>query len=141
MTEILYSRFCKRWGKEQVHIYGAHERLYLSLPQRELLGIERQLISLEEIDEIAKRIFPDVPFVVEERGDVKQAVFFEPRKVDDYSSRHSHHFLQVHSLFCFPEFTVSTGHRGTTALHTKQRTNYFNFVESVVQRFIENSKK
>jgi hypothetical protein len=144
MTDILVRRLERGFpsfrGHMMVWVYGANERIHLSLPGS---GMNPDVFfySHEKIEGIARKIF-DVPFKYERQGDTGPAVFFEPEEgnPDPYQQNHYGHYIWVKLPFAFPEIEISTHNRGAAILFPKQRNNYFRFVTEVYQAFVLNAK-
>lgn len=145
MTSLLVKMLKEKFpetGKDsfsRLEIYGADERIYLSLYNKIFLEKNCPLISLKEIEDIAGKIFTDVNFEFKEQGDLKYIISFE--STNENNRVYDGHYIKVHEPFYIPMFTISTGNRVSSFLHKTQRINYFNFVKEINERFINNASK
>jgi len=141
MTEKLYSLLKEEYpeanGSEQVTIYGAHERIYLNILDERLRGAP-EIKDSSEITRIAEEVF-DVPFEFEAKGDVGEAVFFNPVSEDPYQQNHYAHFVQVYLPSNYPLIIISTGNRGAVELFQIQRKNYFDYIMKIHELFLRNA--
>lgn len=127
----------------RVSTYHGIERIYLTLLDEVFVGINKPLVTIDEIKTLAHKIFDkDVNFEFKEnQGTLDGAVIlFEPRGGDNYSMNYSGHSIQVHKPFIVPEITLSLANRGTAKLYPKQRNKYFQFVNNLYELFVNNSK-
>ena len=116
----------------RVHTYEAQERIYLFLPEPEMIN-NPVVRDGAFIKDIAANIF-DVNFVYKKLEDI-DGIYFEPKWNDAYHLRHDGHHIWLHLPQKVPEITISTGNRGHPNLFDKQRENYFSFVKQVVEHF------
>jgi hypothetical protein len=136
LVKILYEIYPPKDGLDKVNnisIYGAHERVYLTLLNRSFID-SKKISDINIFRPLAENIF-DVPFYIGSRGDVKNAVFFEPNSPDKYSQNYSNHYIQINLPLTYLEMTISTGNRGRVDLFDKQRKKYVEFVNGVYDIF------
>ena len=140
MTEKLVKILSKLYppieNNNRVSIYGAHEEIYLLL--FDYIFVNAKINDIEVFRKSADKIF-DVPFYLGSKGDIKNAVFFEPNSQDEYQQNYSNHFIQISLPSKFPKMTISTGNRGKVKLLDKQREKYLEFVKNVYKIFVDNA--
>lgn len=142
MTSKLYEMLVKEYlletkdSRREISIYGADERIYLSLFHRIFIGKDK-LITPEEINRIARGFFG--LFYKMKEIDKNQTIIFNSDSDMEYEEYHGH-LIIVHGHFLFPEMEIWTGNRGNCILTEEQRQKYFGFVKEVYNQFIENAK-
>ena len=137
LVKILSELYPPAKNHDRISIYGAHERIYLLLFDHVFSGTPI-IHDIECFRKLANETF-DVHFYIGSKGDIKNAVFFEPNSQDDYQQNYSNHFIQIILPSNFPQITISTGNRGRVNLLDKQREKYLEFVKYVYGIFAENS--
>ena len=142
MTDVLADILRKEYpplnGVERVSTYENNERIYLNLIP--LIALFPPMFTdSNKIFEIAKNTF-DVPFKFEKRGDIGEAVFFEPAINDKYHQNHFGHYIHIDLPFSYPLITIFTGNRGAVSLIAQQRQRYFDFVNKVYKSFQDNAE-
>jgi hypothetical protein len=144
MTSKLYEMLVREYPSEKgdarsrISIYGADERIYLSLFNRIFSGKDN-LMSAEGIEGIARRFF-NLFYAMREINKGELTIVLNPEGDMD-KREYDGHLIIVHSHFLFPEMEIWTGNRGKTVLEEEQRGKYFGFVKEVYEKFLENAKK
>jgi hypothetical protein len=156
MTNILYS-----WLKEEYPPLNGHDRLYGYPPPEGLERIALNLISreffpskvrmtVEEIKEIASKVFDDISWeYFEKAGVVNNVILFDSQltynsglnKDLDYIRKYDNHAIEIFTPFSHPMLEISLGWRGTSRLHPRQREKYFDFVNKLYGKYILNARK
>ncbi|KHO54614.1 MAG: hypothetical protein QT10_C0014G0012 [archaeon GW2011_AR19] len=140
MTKILFSRLRKIFPEpNKVSIYGAYERIYLSLHHKKFADAVSVNVSHKNLKELASKIF-EIPFEYEKRGEIGPAIFFEPKINRRSHQNYQQHYIKVSLPLKFPEIEISTGNRGSEFLFRKQRDDYYKFVEETYFLFLEKCK-
>jgi hypothetical protein len=138
MTSKLYEMLVREYppeGGNQISIYGADERIYLSLFDRAFVGKGR-LISPEEIEGISWELF--LGFYKMREVDGNHAVILNP-DVDFAYREYDGHLIMFMNHFSFPQMEIWTGNRGNSSLKERQREKYFEFVKKIYERFRKNA--
>jgi len=102
----------------QLGIYGADERVYLTLYNKVFSGKNVPLISLKEIKDIASKIFADVNFEfleLKEAGNLRHIISFETAEYKDRIYRGASHRNSWTVLYS----NVYNIHRQQRLLHSK----------------------
>lgn len=123
-------------SRSRISIYGADERINLSLFHRSFIG-KGKLITPEEIDRIAGEFFS--LFYKMRQIDRNQVIILNPDDDMEYAE-YKGHLIIVNGHFLFPEMEIWTGNRGNVILTEEQRQKYFGFVKEIYEKFVENAK-
>ncbi|MBW6462171.1 MAG: hypothetical protein K0B07_03940 [DPANN group archaeon] len=127
---------------EQISIYpfdgGRYvERIYVDIIDKIFFGVDKPLVTFEEITGIAEAVFDDVHFAMRDHSTEGYLVLFKPQGIDKYSLNYDGHDIVIRKPFDTLKITISTGNRGAIGLNYRQREKYFDFVNKVYDLFIE----
>ena len=153
MSDKLFELFCQKFpptplGYQRISVYPPSEcekptwieRIHLDLIEKEFLNIKQPIVKLEEIGELAERIFNDINFDFYKYQEEGNLIFFRPNGIDNYCQKYSGHFIEIYEPLRYPKILISTGNRGSIELHPKQRRKYFQFVKKLYELFLRKIK-
>ena len=142
MTQKLYKMFLKKYFQEwnTFSIYGADERIFISLKDKSFTNKEDDLISINELDKIANNYFNNFYEIKDARDFGLHGIFvlFYIDGLRKYQNYFAHSFWLPH-LYSPLEIEISTGNRGNSLLTKEQRENYFGFVNDIFEKFRYNA--
>lgn len=124
-----------------------NERIYFSYCHKNYMNYKNELITTEQIKNIATLVFDDVGWnFYEKKGLMQNAIIFYinekiSKKRFEYQSRYDGHDIEFGKLDVQLYITISTGNRGGVKLHQRQRKKYESFIEEVVKETIRNTEK
>ncbi|NOQ55237.1 MAG: hypothetical protein GQ477_00355 [Nanohaloarchaea archaeon] len=117
------------------------ERIYLDVLDLKFIKNPKDLITMDEMKDLAESIFDDIDFEMKNIRDEGYIVEFKPHGISDYLENYSGHAIIIREPFSTPHITISTGNRGSIGLNDRQREKYFNFVNGLYDIFVENLEK
>ena len=144
MTQKLYEMLKKKYSQEwnNFSIYGADERVCLSLKDKSFINAKKDLISIAELNDISDKYFNGFYKIKDAKEFSLRGVFilFEVDGLKKYQNYFEHSFWlpRLHPPL---DMEISTGNRGNFLLTKKQRENYFGFVNDIFAKFKENALK
>ena len=145
MTEKLYKKFLKKYvgDYDSISIYGAHERIYLTLRDASFV-FKNDLITLDEFNNLCNDYFKDFYELKHEKefGQRGKGVYviLNPEQNLKYKE-YDNHLIKLCQFYPPLDLEIWTGNRGRVDLIDSQKEKYFCFVDALFKKFKGNALK